>query len=243
MTAAGTRAVVLAALLAGGVVCALVLTSDHVDHKAVAAVFEPVVGWSFIGTGLYAWRTRPESRTGALMVAMGFAWMLSALNVSNSPLVYTFALVTGGLFGALFLHLGVGFPSGPPHAGAGPRPRDPRLLHLPAGFRPLAAVLRPGRAELRRLPDQPAARTPRRDAGGDRARHRRPAVRRAVRDRADPRRAALATQRPARAPPAHPGVHHRARGVPARHRGAGERGRARAVGRVRGGGTAAVRVS
>jgi hypothetical protein len=105
MTAAGTRAVVLAALLAGGVVCALALTSDHVDHKAVAAVFEPAVGWCFIGTGLYAWRTRPVSRTGALMVAMGFAWL--------------------------------------PGSGAGPQPRDCRLRHLPAGVRPVAAVLRP----------------------------------------------------------------------------------------------------
>jgi signal transduction histidine kinase len=117
MNAAGTRVVVLAALLAGGVVCALALTSDHVDHKVVAAVFEPVVGWCFVGTGLYAWRTRPESRTGALMVAMGFAWMLLALEDSNSPLVYTFALVAGGLFGALFLHLGMGFPSGRPDPG------------------------------------------------------------------------------------------------------------------------------
>jgi signal transduction histidine kinase len=117
MNAAGTRVVVLAALLAGAVVCALALTSDHVDHKAVAAVFEPAVGWCFIGTGLYAWRTHPESRTGARMVAMGFAWMLSALEVSNSPVVYTFALVAGGLFGALFLHLGMGFPSGRPDPG------------------------------------------------------------------------------------------------------------------------------
>jgi signal transduction histidine kinase len=112
MTGARMSAVVVAGLAAGGVVIALVLTSDHVETKPVWAVFQPAVGWIFIGTGLYAWRRRPESRTGALMVAMGFAWLLAALEVSNSPLVYTVGLVTGGLFGAVFLHLGMSFPTG-----------------------------------------------------------------------------------------------------------------------------------
>jgi signal transduction histidine kinase len=104
--------VVAAALAAGGAVIALTLASEHVDHKAVSAVLQPAVGWWFVGTGLYAWRQRPESRIGALMVGMGFAWFLQTLEVANSPLLYTVALVTGGLFGALFLHLGMSFPSG-----------------------------------------------------------------------------------------------------------------------------------
>ena len=58
-----------AALLAGLAACALVLSSDHMADRVVWAVFGPVVGWSFIGTGLYASRRRPESRFGALMVA------------------------------------------------------------------------------------------------------------------------------------------------------------------------------
>ena len=92
---------------------AVVLASDHKDAKAVWAIFGPAVGWSFIGTGLYAWRRRPESRTGALMVLLGFAWFLYTLDAANSPLVYTFALVTGPLWGGVFLHLGAGLPVGP----------------------------------------------------------------------------------------------------------------------------------
>ena len=76
------------------------------------AIFGPAVGWSFIGTGLYAWRRRPESRTGALMTLLGFAWFLFTLDSANAPLVYTFALVTGGLWGGVFLHIGLSFPSG-----------------------------------------------------------------------------------------------------------------------------------
>ena len=43
------------------------------------AIAGPVVGWSFVGTGLYAWRRRPESRIGLLMVLLGFAWFISTL--------------------------------------------------------------------------------------------------------------------------------------------------------------------
>jgi signal transduction histidine kinase len=105
-------AIVLAALAGGGIVIALQLASDHKDPRVVWAIFGPAVGWSFIATGLYAWRYRPESRIGALMVLLGFAWFLSTLDAANSRLVYTFALVVAGLWGSVFLHIGVSFPTG-----------------------------------------------------------------------------------------------------------------------------------
>jgi signal transduction histidine kinase len=105
-------AIVLAALACGGAVIALELTSDHQDAKAVWAIFGPAVGWSFIGTGLYAWRRRPESRIGALMILLGFAWFIFTLDAADSPLLYTLGLVLGGLWGSLFLHIGVSFPTG-----------------------------------------------------------------------------------------------------------------------------------
>jgi signal transduction histidine kinase len=112
MSRARVAAVIVAALVAGAAVVALELTSHHRDAKVVWAVFGPVVGWSFVGTGLYASRRRPESRTGALMILLGFAWFLFTLDAANSPLVYTLAQVAGGLWGALFLHLGLSFPTG-----------------------------------------------------------------------------------------------------------------------------------
>ncbi len=112
MTPGRMRAIALAAVAAGLGVVAVVLSSDHEDHPVVWASFGAAVGWSFIGTGLYAWRRRPESRIGALMVLLGFAWFVSTLESADAPLVYTAALVLGGLWGSLFLHLGVSFPSG-----------------------------------------------------------------------------------------------------------------------------------
>jgi signal transduction histidine kinase len=112
MTPARMRAVVIVALVCGAGVVALVVTSEREDAGVVWAIFGPLVMWSFIGTGLYASRVRPESRTGALMVALGFAWCLAALNFSNASLPYTIGLIVGGLWGAVFLQLVMAFPSG-----------------------------------------------------------------------------------------------------------------------------------
>jgi signal transduction histidine kinase len=112
MTAARMGAIVAAALAAGCGVVALVLSSDHQDPEAVWAILGPAVLWSFVGTGLYAWRRRPESRIGPLMILLGFAWFLFTLQAANSPALYTFGLVTGPLWGGVFLHLGLSFPSG-----------------------------------------------------------------------------------------------------------------------------------
>ena len=61
MSSARVAAVIAAALVAGAVVVAVELTSDHRDARVVWAVFGPAVGWSFIGTGLYVSRRRPEA--------------------------------------------------------------------------------------------------------------------------------------------------------------------------------------
>jgi signal transduction histidine kinase len=106
------RLVVLAALLCGAGLVALVLTSDLDQARTVWAILGPAVGWSFIGTGLYAWRRHPESRTGLLMVLLGFAWFVSGLHFADSPLLYSIAEVAGGLWGGVFLQLVMSFPSG-----------------------------------------------------------------------------------------------------------------------------------
>jgi hypothetical protein len=104
--------IAVVALACGIGVMALQLGGDHHSSTVVWAVFAPAVGWSCVGTGLYAWRQRSESRVGPLMVLLGFAWFLYTLDSSDSPFVYTFATIFGGLWGGVFLHLGLSFPSG-----------------------------------------------------------------------------------------------------------------------------------
>jgi signal transduction histidine kinase len=112
LTARRAAAIALTAVAAGAAVIALELASDHRDARVVWAVFGPAVGWSFVGTGLYAWRARPASRIGLLMVLLGFGWFLFTLDAANAPWLYTVGLVTGGLWGGVFLQLGLSFPSG-----------------------------------------------------------------------------------------------------------------------------------
>ena len=70
--ALGSTAIV-AGLVCGGGAAALVLTSEHYDDPILWAVVLPLLGWSFIGTGLFAWLRRPESGVGLLMMLVGFA--------------------------------------------------------------------------------------------------------------------------------------------------------------------------
>ncbi len=100
-----------AALLAGLVDGALVLSSDHFTDREWA-LFGPLVGWSFIGTGRYASRRRPESRFGVLMVALGFAWFLAPLAAANSALLFTLGILLGSIWGAVLAHVLLSFPSG-----------------------------------------------------------------------------------------------------------------------------------
>jgi signal transduction histidine kinase len=103
----------LAGLVGGVVTLVITMESDHLDEVQTGGiVFNPLIGWSFIGTGLFAWWRRPENRFGALMTAVGFVWFLGALTASDVPGLFAI----GGLFSALpyafLLHMLVAFPSG-----------------------------------------------------------------------------------------------------------------------------------
>jgi signal transduction histidine kinase len=112
VTGKRTIAIALAALVCCGLAWVPILTSDHIEDKTVWAVFGPIVGFSWIGTGLHAARRRPESGVGTLMVSFGFAWWTAALTAANSPLLYSLGLLLSGLWGGVFLHLLMTFPSG-----------------------------------------------------------------------------------------------------------------------------------
>jgi signal transduction histidine kinase len=81
-------------------------------HRDLIAVFGPIIGGAFIGTGLFAWSRRPENRFGALMVALGFAYCLSGLIVSTDAWPFIGGLVLIALPYALLFHILLAFPSG-----------------------------------------------------------------------------------------------------------------------------------
>jgi signal transduction histidine kinase len=114
-TAAPRRALLalaLAGFAAGLIYLAVVVTSDRVDDRGLEAALGLLVGWSFIGTGLFAWWRRPGNRTGALMAAVGFAWFVAGLSDANDDLPHTVGLAVDALFPAFAGHLLLAFPTG-----------------------------------------------------------------------------------------------------------------------------------
>jgi signal transduction histidine kinase len=132
-----TRILVIAAVaaavgLADGL---LIITSDHFQDRVVWSMFGPFISWGFVGTGLYAWWRRPESRFGLLLVALGYAWLLAPLPAASSPVIFTAGIVVGSLWGPLLAHALLSFPTGRLH-----NRRERALVIFAYAVVPLASV-------------------------------------------------------------------------------------------------------
>jgi signal transduction histidine kinase len=99
-------------VLVGVIVAIGVLDSGHVDKRGLNAGLALVIGWSFLGAGLYAWWRRPDNRFGALMTAISFAWFLSLLAASNSSVGFTIGILFAALYLAVLVHMLLAYPSG-----------------------------------------------------------------------------------------------------------------------------------
>jgi signal transduction histidine kinase len=91
---------------------ALIATSDTIDPPGAWAAGTLLIGWSFIGVGLFAWGRRPDNRIGVLMTATGFVWFVAAGGYTDVPLVFTLGNLFGSVFFAVAIHLLLAFPSG-----------------------------------------------------------------------------------------------------------------------------------
>jgi signal transduction histidine kinase len=107
----------LLALFALGVIfagldVALALTSTHEDQKVVTAILGPLIGLSFMGTGVFAWWRRPLNRFGLLMTGVGIAWFLAGLTESNNSTVFTIGTYVEPLYLVLVIQMVLSFPTG-----------------------------------------------------------------------------------------------------------------------------------
>src|SRR5919198_2941939 len=112
----GLRRALLALFALGiifaGLDVALVLASTHEDQKLVTAILGPVIGLSFIGTGVFAWWRRPLNRFGLLMTGVGFAWFLAGLAESNNATVFTLGSYVQPLYIVIVIQMVLAFPTG-----------------------------------------------------------------------------------------------------------------------------------
>src|SRR5919106_4161091 len=104
--------------VAGAVPLALALANEGGHQRTLIAVTGPLIGWAFIGTGIFAWLRQPENRFGALMTAIGFSACLAGLRVSTEPWVFIFGLLFITTQWAVLYHMLLAFPGGRLHSQA-----------------------------------------------------------------------------------------------------------------------------
>jgi signal transduction histidine kinase len=101
-----------AGFVLGLAAAALILTNDELEVRGAWAAGWLVVGWGFVGVGLFAWRRRPDNRVGMLMAATGFSFLFAGVGLSDLPLPYTIGQILGALYFAVAVHLLLAFPTG-----------------------------------------------------------------------------------------------------------------------------------
>ena len=105
-------AIALLGALTGIALFVIVATSEVPAAPVLEAFITLLVGWSFIGTGLFAWDRRPTNLIGQLMVGVGFGVFVAELTVSDIPLAAAVGFACNSLAVAFLIHLLVVYPSG-----------------------------------------------------------------------------------------------------------------------------------
>ena len=102
---------VLAVACGFGLVYLLATAEFAPDHGLWIAA-DLVIGFGFVGAGLFAWYRSPGNRTGVLMVATGFAWYVSLLERTEPSLLFSFGFALDSLYVGPAVHLLLAYPSG-----------------------------------------------------------------------------------------------------------------------------------
>ena len=71
-----------------------------------------IVGWGFVGAGLFAWTRAPDSSIGPLMVATGFAWFIGLVSASNLPALFIAGALLGSVYFVTAIHMLLAAPHG-----------------------------------------------------------------------------------------------------------------------------------
>ena len=102
----------IAGILLGIATFVMVAKGEAAEVPLLEATLTLLIGWSFIGTGLFAWDRRPSNLVGLLMVGVGFAWFLSEFKVADIPFAAAIGFAAGSHPIAVLVHLLIVFPSG-----------------------------------------------------------------------------------------------------------------------------------
>jgi signal transduction histidine kinase len=106
------RVIGVAAVAAAAAVVLLALAQDELYQRPLRIVLVLWCTLPFVAAGTVAWRRRPDSRFGPLLVASGFATPASTLQWTAQPVLHTAGQLCDLLLTALWLHVFLAYPGG-----------------------------------------------------------------------------------------------------------------------------------
>jgi signal transduction histidine kinase len=101
-----------AALACCAVTAGLASVNEELYQPALRVLLVYWITLPFIFGGIVAWRRRPDSAFGPLMILTGFATQLSMLQWTSQPLLNTVGQLCDLLVAALWLHVFLAYPTG-----------------------------------------------------------------------------------------------------------------------------------
>ena len=101
-----------AAVASCAVTVGLASVNEELYQPALRVLLVSWITLPFIFGGIVAWRRRPDSAFGPLMILAGFATQLSILQWSDQPFLNTIGQLCDLLVAALWLHVFLAYPSG-----------------------------------------------------------------------------------------------------------------------------------
>jgi signal transduction histidine kinase len=112
MSARRETALGVAALAAGVGAAWLAVGRDFEPYQTADWPLALLVGWSFVGSGLVAWRQQPHNRLGPAMVFTGFAWFATFLTDAHVPWLFTVGTAVQSVYLVGFVFIVLSFPTG-----------------------------------------------------------------------------------------------------------------------------------
>lgn len=110
-TVTRVRAVLL--IIAGALGVGMLVGTVQQGPLTMVTVLQVLVGWSFVGCGLFLWARRPANRLGPLMTIVGFLWLLGrTMTVIPNPVVFTVGIWLTDLWAAAFALFLLSIPTG-----------------------------------------------------------------------------------------------------------------------------------
>lgn len=102
-------------LVLGLITIPVAFASDNTDSPGLFLASQLVIGWSFLGTGLFMWWRRPENRLGLLMSAVGLTELLDLVIASNNGYLFFLGEAIAALPYGFLVQMLLSFPDGRLH--------------------------------------------------------------------------------------------------------------------------------